>query len=114
MPHRRKQAVALLRRQHRRRLVEDEDARLARQRFQDLQPLADADGQIADAAVGIDLQTMLFSEMPHEIARGICGNERTVAGLVVEHQVFPDREVRKLPECLVDHADPSRDGAERA
>ena len=50
------QRLALLRRQHRGRLVEDQDARAAVQRLQDLDPLALAHRQVADARVRVDGQ----------------------------------------------------------
>ena len=56
-------AVALLRRQHRGRLVEDEDARVAIERLQDLDALAHADGQIADHGVGVDGEAMALREI---------------------------------------------------
>ena len=48
------QLVGLLRRQHRARLVEDQDARAAEQHLQDLDPLLLADRQVGDQRVGID------------------------------------------------------------
>ena len=51
LAQRREQRLALLRRQHRGRLVEDQDARAAVQRLQDLDALALADRQVADARV---------------------------------------------------------------
>ena len=48
------QLIGLLRRQHRGRLVEDQDARAAIQRLQDLDALLLADRQVADQRVGID------------------------------------------------------------
>ena len=52
------QAVALLRRQDRGRLVEDEDARVAIERLQDLDALAHADRKPADDRVRIDLEVI--------------------------------------------------------
>ena len=53
------QRLGLLRRQHRGRLVEDQHARAAVQRLQDLHALALADRQLGDARVGIDAQPEL-------------------------------------------------------
>ena len=58
---RREQRGRLLRRQHRRRLVEDQDPRVAIKRLQDLDALALADGQRADARVRIDAQSELLA-----------------------------------------------------
>jgi hypothetical protein len=48
----REQRLALLRRQHRRRLVQDQDAGAAARRPEDLRPLALAQRQRADGACG--------------------------------------------------------------
>ena len=52
----REQAVALLRRQDRRRLVEDQDLRVAIERLQDLDALANPDRKPADDRRRIDLK----------------------------------------------------------
>ena len=52
----REEVVGLLRRQHRRRLVQDEDVGAAIEDFEDLDALLEADGQIAGAGVGVDRQ----------------------------------------------------------
>ena len=57
--------LGLLRRQHRGRLVEDQDAGVAVERLEDLDALALADGEVADPRVGVDLE----AEAPGEVAR---------------------------------------------
>ena len=52
---RRTRTADLGRRQHRCRLVEHEDLRVAAQALDDLDPLAHAGGEVGDAVVGIDL-----------------------------------------------------------
>ena len=48
------QLPRLLRRQHRRRLVEDQDVGAAVERLQDLDALLLADGDVLDPGVGVD------------------------------------------------------------
>ena len=50
-------AVALLRRQDRGRLVEDEDAGVAVKRLENFDPLAHADRETSDDRVGIDRES---------------------------------------------------------
>ena len=52
------QRIALGRRQDRGRLVENEDARVAVERLQNLDPLAHPDRQVADTGVGVDRQAV--------------------------------------------------------
>ena len=56
------QLAAFLRRQHRRRLVEDDDARAAHQHLQDFDALLDADREQPDALGRIDLQPELLRD----------------------------------------------------
>ena len=46
------------------RLVEDEDARIAVERLEDLDPLLLADGQGVDPGVGVDLEAELLGRAP--------------------------------------------------
>jgi hypothetical protein len=52
------QVVRFLGRQHPGRLVEDQDIGATKERLQDLDPLLDADRQIADPGVGIDVERL--------------------------------------------------------
>ena len=55
--------VSLEGRQHRGRLVKNEDAGVAIERLQDLDALADADRQSADRRVGVDREAVAFGEL---------------------------------------------------
>ena len=74
------QLLALGRGQHRRRLVEDEDRRVAAQALDDLDPLAHADGQVADDRVGIDVQARTVRRAPRRghapLRGGACPRRR--------------------------------------
>ena len=59
---RREERLHLLRRQHRRRLVEDQDARVAVQRLEDLDALLLADGELPDARVGLHRQPVALGQ----------------------------------------------------
>ena len=72
------QRLALLRRQHRGRLVEDQDARAAVQRLQDLDALALADRQLADPRVRVDRQAEALRHVA-AAARAPRGGARTAA-----------------------------------
>ena len=67
-PEHLEQLVGLGRRQHRGRLVEHQDVRAAHQRFQDLDPLLQADRQFADDGVRIDLEAVFAPELGEPLA----------------------------------------------
>ena len=75
---RREQRLGLLRREHRGRLVEDQDARVAVERLQDLDALALADREIADARVGVDGQAEALARLA-QLARAPRAGARTAA-----------------------------------
>ena len=66
--HDAEQLVGLLRRQHRGRLVEDEQVDLARERLEDLDALLGADRQVLDLGVGVDRQAVLGRQRAHHLA----------------------------------------------
>ena len=53
-----------------RRLVEDEDVALAVERLEDLDALADADRQVLDLGVGVDVELVLLGQLDDPLARG--------------------------------------------
>ena len=62
--HDRDELLGLLGREDGRRLVEDEDVRLAIQRLDDLDALPDADRQVLDEGVRVDLQPVARPRSP--------------------------------------------------
>ena len=65
------QLVGLLGRQHRGRLVEDQHLRVTRQRLDDLDPLLDADRQVLDDRVGVDVEAEPLGDLAHALTRGV-------------------------------------------
>ncbi len=99
------QMVRLLRRQHPGRLVENQDARAPKQRLQDLDPLLDADRELAHRRIEVDVEAVLALE-PGDLGAGArrAGRERRAA-LGAEQQVLQDRERLDQHEVLMHHAD---------
>ena len=99
--------LRLGRRQDRGRLVEDQDVALAIQRLQDLDPLADADGEVLDGRIGIDVQAVLLGELDDALAGDapVEGAERPGDALGAERDRFDHVEDGHELEVLVDHAD---------
>ncbi len=74
------QRAGLLRRQHRGRLVQDQHARVAVERLEDLDALLLADRELPDARAGVDGQPELLGERRHlALQRRAIGHEPTVA-----------------------------------
>ena len=99
------QLVGLGRRQHRGRLVEHENVRAAHQRFQDLDPLLQADRQFADDGVRIDLEAVFAPELGEPLADQARAFGEQRAALGAEHDVLEHAERRHQHEVLMHHAD---------
>ncbi len=99
------QLVGLGRRQHRRRLVEHQNVRAAHQRFQDLDPLLQADRQFADDGVGIDFEAVFAPELAKPLADQARAFGEQRPALRAEHDVFEHGERRHQHEVLMHHAD---------
>ena len=106
-PQRGEQSVDLLRGQRGRGLVEDQDARAADQRLDDLQALLLADRQVADAHIRRQLQAEAPFDLLHAREGEAAVQAQAAAGLA-HHQVFQDRVTRHQVEVLVHHPDPVR------
>ena len=63
------QLQRLLRRQHRGRLVEDQDVGLPVERLQDLDALLLADRDVGDQRIGVDLEVEAARELAHALVR---------------------------------------------
>ena len=106
LTHDRHQFVGLLRCQHRRRFVEDQDARIPRQRLDDLDPLLDADREILDQGIGIDVEPESAGDLADlGSGRRKIQSPARLGLLVSEHDVLGDGEHRDQHEVLVHHAD---------
>ena len=105
------QLVGLLGRQDGRGLVEHEHLGVARERLDDLDPLLDADGEVLDEGVGVDVEAELVGDLLDPAAGGLeVEGAGEAGGLVAEHDVLGDGEDGDQHEVLVDHADAGRDG----
>ena len=103
-----KQPLGLLRRQNGGRLVEDQDARVAVERLQDLDPLLLAERELPDAGARIDLDPVALADLPDpRLDRARVDPERAAAGRAVlaERDVLRDRERLDEAEVLVHHPD---------
>ena len=101
------QRVGLLRREHRGRLVHDQDARLAVEGLQDLDALLLADRELPDPSPGIDCKAVAFAKFGDvALDRRWVDEEAAALGAVVaEHDVLGHREGLDEAKMLVHHAD---------
>jgi hypothetical protein len=104
------QRRALLRRQHRGRLVEDQDAGAAKERLQDLDLLALAHCQRAHPCVGLHGQAEAPRRLEQPRARRAAPRPRPPQRLGAEHHVVQHAQVVCQREVLVHHADAGRQG----
>ena len=105
------QPLRLLRREDRGGLVEDQDARLAVERLQDLDPLLLTDRELPDPRVRVDRHPVALGELL-DAARDdpVPEKERAADVPLAEDDVLGDRERLDETEVLVHHPDP---GVER-
>ena len=102
------QRLRLLRREHRGRLVEDQDPRLAVERLQDLDALLLAERELPDARARVDGDAVALAELgdaaldPARVDHELL----PLAAVVAEDHVLGDGERGHEPEVLVHHADP--------
>ena len=103
------QLVDLLRRQHRGRLVEDQVLGVVGQRLQDLHPLLDADRQVLDQRVRVDVEPVALGELADRLPRLPHVQHAGGAVLPAEDQVLGHGEHLDQHEVLVHHADAGGD-----
>src|SRR5208283_1462498 len=103
--------VGLARGEHGGGLVENDNARLAVQGLDDLDPLLDADGQVLHDRVRVDGEPVAARELEHVLA-GLPAIEQSEhrRALHTQHDVLGDGEDRHQHEVLVDHAYPGGQG----
>ena len=105
VPQDAEQMVGLLRRQHARGLVQDQDARAAEQGLEDLDPLLHAHGQARHRRVEVDLEPVVALQR-RDLGPGPLGAVgQGEAALGAEQQVLQHGERLDQHEVLVDHAD---------
>ena len=98
------QLLGLLRGEHRRRLVEDDDVGVAAQALDDLDALAHPGGEVADDGVGIEAEPVALADLADEVARRLPVEPAALA----ERDVLPHEELVDEAEVLVHHADAER------
>ena len=109
-----KELVGLLRREHRGRLVEDQDLRAAVERLQDLHPLLHADRQMLHHGVERHGQAVVPGDALQLGAGAGESARQPPAALDAEHDVLQHGEVVHEHEVLVHHADARGDRVVRA
>ena len=100
------QLARLLGRQHRGRLVEDEDVRLAVERLEDLDALLLPDGDVLDERIRVDREAERPGELLHPGSRRpVVEQDPVPARLDPEDDVLRHRHHRDEHEVLVHHPD---------
>ena len=100
------QLVGLLGREHRGRLVEDEELGVAGERLDDLHALLHADREVLDDGLGLHVEAEAVGDLGDAVAGGVeVERAGEAGGLVAEHDVLGDGEDGDEHEVLVDHAD---------
>ena len=105
--------LALLRRQHGGRLVEDQNAGAAIQGLQDLNALTLADGQARYRPVGLHRQPETLGDGKQLPARGGTPGKRLPQGLRPHQHVLKNGEVVGQRKMLMHHADAGRQRGRR-
>ena len=109
------QLVDLLRREHRRGLVEDQHLGVVGQRLDDLDALLHADRELLDEPVGVDLEPVPLGQLADPLGRLRPVQHAQAAGLLAaQHDVLGDGEHRDQHEVLVHHADAGARSRRRA
>ena len=104
------QLFDLLRREHRRRLVENKDLVVAVEHFQNLGALLHTDGDILDLRVGIDVQAVFLAQSENFFARFLLLKETELVRLNAQNDIVENREALHQLEVLMHHADAERIG----
>ena len=112
-PQQHEELIGLGRGEHGGRLVEDQDLRPAIQRLQDLDALLQADGEIADARIGVDGEAVFTGEPRQFRTRPADAGLQQRPALGAQRHVLGDAQRRHQHEVLMDHADAGRDRIRR-
>ena len=107
------QIVDLLGREHGSRLVEDDKARAAIERLEDLHALLLADRQMRDGRRRVNLQPVCLRQRTKPGRYHVQIETGLARRLQPQRHVFRDGQLRHEHEVLVDHADAGADGLGR-
>ena len=110
LTHDRHQLIRFLRGEHRGRLIENEDLRLARQGLDDLHALLGTHRQILNEGVGVQVEAETRRDLTHRLAGTLTTDDSGRTGrLEAQRDRLGDREDGDEHEVLVHHADARRD-----
>ena len=98
------QLLRLLRRQHGRRLIKDQDVRTAVQYLDDLHGLLLRHRHVVDLLVRINVETVALADLAHALR--VRAQIKAALVLEAEDYVFRRRENIHQLKMLVDHSDP--------
>ena len=104
------QAAGFLRRQHRRRLVQDQNIGLTIEGFDNLDALLNADRQIGDQRIGVDIKSVLLRQLENFAPGAVAPQEGTGNAFVSQHHVFSHGQHINQLKVLMHHADAEFDG----
>ncbi len=101
----------LLRRQDRRRLIEDQNLCVATEQLEDFDLLAGGHRKITQSHLGTQRKPKFVDSLLYPQSRFTrLETAKRTHWLDPQHHVFPDREFGDLDQFLMDHADPGSQG----
>ncbi len=105
-----KEFVGLAGGEHRRRLVENQDACAPVEGFENLDFLLHPDGQILDAGVGVQAKVKLLDQFGHPLSCPRVVDGPAFGGFAAQNHVLGDGQRLDQHEVLKDHPDAELDG----
>ena len=105
-----KKLPGLLRGEHRRGLVENQNLGPAQQRLDDFHALLEAHRDVAHHKAGLHLQIVFLPHLARHVGRLVPVDDKAFFGLVAQHHVFGHRQLVDQHEVLMHHADAKPDG----
>ena len=107
------QGLGFLKREHRCGFVQDQDARRAIERLQNLHPLALTHREVADQCIGMDIESETPGKLPQFVGRSPAVRVNPPHRLRSEDDVVEHAQVVREGEVLVHHADSGGDSGPR-
>ena len=115
LTHDRHELVRLLRGQHGRRFIQDQDLRLTRQRLDDLDALLRTNRQILDQRIRIQVESESRRHLAHSLARAFAADDAGgTRRFKAERNRLGHGKDRNQHEVLVNHADTRGDRVARS
>ena len=107
------QTINLLRGQHSRRLIQNQQSRAFIQRPQNLNPLLFADGKLPDGEMRVDFQVVNFRKFQRPLTDHIQIETKTPRRLHAQRDIFGDGQRWHQHKMLMNHPDAVLDGSLR-